>query len=42
MKEKELHVKLDAETRKRLDKRADKNGRATCREAAEIIKKAVR
>jgi len=40
--EKTLNVKLDAATRKKLDERADENGRAACREAAAIIKKAVR
>ena len=41
MSEKTLNIKLDEKTRKRLDERADANGRATCREAEQIIKKAV-
>lgn len=42
MSEKTLNVKLDEDTRKKLDERADANGRAACREAEAIIKKAVR
>lgn len=40
--EKTLNVKLDASTRQKLDERADENGRAACREAAAIIKKALK
>jgi len=40
--EKTLNVKLDEKTRQKLDARAEDNGRAACREAAAIIKKAVR
>lgn len=41
-KEKTLNVKLDADTRKKLGARAKAKGRAACREAEAIIKKAVR
>lgn len=41
MSEKTLNIKLDEETRKKLNERANKEGRAACREAAAIIKKAV-
>lgn len=40
--EKLLNVPLDEKTRKLLDMRADENGRASSREAAKIIKDAVR
>lgn len=40
-KEKTLNMKLDERTRKNLDARAKANGRAVCREAEQIIKKAV-
>lgn len=39
--EKTLNIKLDPDTRKKLNARANKEGRAACREAAAIIKKAV-
>lgn len=39
--EKTLNVKLDDATRAKLSARADANGRADCREAEAIIKKAV-
>lgn len=41
MAEKIMNVPLDEETRKKLNSRAEKEGRAACREAAAIIKKAV-
>lgn len=37
-----LNIPLDEETRKWLDKEAKKNGRAVRRQAAEIIKDAMR
>lgn len=37
-----VNIKLDRETRALLDARAKENGRAACREAEAIIKKAVR
>lgn len=37
-----LNIPLDEETRKWLDKEAKKNGRAARRQAAEIIKDAMR
>ena len=40
--EKILNVPLDNKTRKALDARADKNGRAASREAAQIIKETVK
>ncbi|MBO7686931.1 MAG: TraY domain-containing protein [Kiritimatiellae bacterium] len=40
--EKMLNVPLDDETRKALDARADENGRAASREAAQIIKDTVK
>lgn len=40
--EKIINVPLDDETKAALEKRADENGRATNREAAAIIKKAVK
>lgn len=36
-----LNVKLDQDTREKLNARAEREGRAACREAAAIIKKAV-
>lgn len=36
-----MNVKLDPDTREKLGNRANKNGRAACREAEAIIKKAV-
>lgn len=39
--EKTLNIKLDPDTREKLNARANKEGRAACREAAAIIKKAV-
>lgn len=41
MSEKILNVPLDEDIRKKLDERADENGRASSREAAAIIAKAV-
>ena len=40
--EKIINVPLDDETKTALEKRADENGRATNREAAAIIKEAVK
>ena len=37
-----INVPLDDETKAALEKRADENGRATNREAAAIIKEAVK
>ena len=42
MSEKILNVPLDEDIRKKLDERADENGRATSREAAAIITNALR
>jgi plasmid stability protein len=42
MSEKMLNVPLDEEVRKKLDERADENGRASSREAAAIITDALR
>ena len=39
--EKMLNVPLKPDVRKRLDERADENGRAASREAASIIERAV-
>lgn len=40
--EKVINVPIDEDTKAALEKRADENGRATSREAAAIIKDAVR
>ena len=41
MNEKLINVPLDDETKAALERRAEANGRATTREAAQIIKDAV-
>lgn len=40
--EKVINVPLDDETKKKLEDRADANGRATSREAAQLIKDGLR
>ena len=40
--EKKILIPLPAEVKRKLEKRANENGRATLREAAEIIKEAVK